>query len=701
VAFVNNQGPLDIQLQRALALHQAGRLEEAQFLYEQILFVQPRHFDALHLSGVLASNANDPQRALDFLDRALDVDPNNAPAHFNRGAVLQQMKQRDAAIASYDRSIAIDPQLADAFCNRAVLQTELKLLPAALASCNQAIALRPNFAEAYYNRGNVYRELNSRPAAIDSYDAAIAIRSNYPEALFNRGNVLAELKEWDAALASYTEAVAVRSGYAVAHVHRGNVFRELNQWEAALASYRQADALDPRLEFLAGQLLHAQMRICDWTDVETRWARLAERILNDESAANPFAVLALCDSAAIQKKAAQIWIREKCAPDPSLGPIPRRALRDRIHVGYFSADFHDHATSYLIGELFELHDRSRFRITAFSFGPNSGSEMRSRLMAACDEFIDVGAQPDSEIASLARRLEVDIAVDLKGYTESNRAGIYAHRAAPLQVNYLGYPGTLGADYMDYLIADRTLIPQESLSGYAEHIAYLPHSYQANDARRKVSDRAFTRAQLGLPEAGFVFCCFNNNYKITPAVFDRWMRILERVSGSVLWLLEDNPAAAANLRREARRRNVSAERLVFAPRMDLPQHLARHGAADLFIDTWPCNAHTTASDALWTGLPLITHAGESFASRVAASLLTALELPELIASTLDQYEESAVALATDPPRLAAIKQKLAQSRSTAPLFDSPRFARDLERLYSAMVRRYHEGLPPGNIMVESR
>ena len=311
---------------------------------------------------------------------------------------------------------------------------------------------------------------------------------------------------------------------------------------------------------------------------------------------------------------------------------------------------------------------------------------------AFDRFIDVRGSSNEDIALLARSLEIDIAVDLMAFTAECRPQIFALRAAPVQVNFLGYPGTMGAPYMDYLIADRTLIPEGSRSHYSEKIIYLPHSYQVNDAKRRVADVTFTREDLGLPPAAFVFCCFNNSYKITPDTFDSWMRILRRVEGSVLWLLEDNASVASNLRREAVRRNVQAERLIFARRVPMPEHLARLRAGDLFIDTLPYNAHTTASEALWVGLPVVTCLGETFAGRVAASLLQAIGLPELIAAHRDQFEELVVELATDAQRLAKIRQKLADNRLTTPLFDARLFAKHIEAAYTLIDERHHAGLP---------
>lgn len=367
-------------------------------------------------------------------------------------------------------------------------------------------------------------------------------------------------------------------------------------------------------------------------------------------------------------------------------------------MAYVSADFREHAVAYLIAGLFERHDRSRFEITAVSIGPDDKSAMRNRIQAAAEYFVDAWRTHEKDIAALVRQREIDVVVDLNGYTEYNRIGIFSRRPAPIQVNYLGYPGTLGAECMDYIMADRILIPEDRSEFYLEKLAALPDSYQMNDDKRVISDRVFTRAELGLPETGFVFCCFNNSHKITPQMFDCWMRILKQVDSSVLWFLETNATIAGNLKKEAVARGVDARRLVFAKRMPLHDHLARHRLADLFLDTLPYNAHTTASDALWAGLPVITCMGQSFAGRVAASLLNAIPLPELITTTLEAYEALAVAVATRHDELEDIKGKLAHRRLTAPLFDTEKTARHIEAAYVAMVARHQAGLAPGHIDV---
>ncbi len=725
-------GRLAARLQQALALFRLGELPEAASIYEEILKVHPRQLEALLWLGVIAGQTNDPSKAVALFDKAIACDPKNAAAFNNRGLALQAQKRWEAALASYDRAIAIKADYALAHYNRGnalkdlarpddavdsyrraiaikadfaeahfnlgVIQGERQQWDAALASYDRAIAARPQFAEAFFNRGNIFRELTQSRAALDCYDRAIAARAHYPEAYLNRGDVLHALKQRESALESYERAIALKVDNAKAYLNRGNILREMKQLEPALASYDRAFAIDPDLEYLQGLRRYAKMQLSDWQGLDGDLAELSARIARDEPACPPFPTLVMSGSAELQKQAAQIWVRDRCPLNGSLPPVLKPPEGDRIRIGYFSADLHDHATAYLIAGLLELHDRSRFEVIAFSFGPESQGGMRARIADACEDFIDVRGESDTEVARLARQRKVDIAVDLKGFTQDNRAGIFALRAAPVQVNFLGYPGTMGASYMDYIIADAMLVPEESRRHYAEKIVYLPGSYQVNDRKRAIADRGFTRTELGLPEGAFVFCCFNNNFKILPDTFDAWMRILKRVNGSVLWLYEDHPAAAGNLRREAASRSVDAARLIFAARMDLPDHLARHRAADLLLDTWPCNAHTTASDALWAALPLLTCPGESFASRVAASLLTAVGLPELIAASPGDYEDLAVALAHDPARLAVLKQRLAERRLTAPLFNTELYTRRLESAYEMMCARQRAGLPPEHLIV---
>jgi predicted O-linked N-acetylglucosamine transferase (SPINDLY family) len=445
--------------------------------------------------------------------------------------------------------------------------------------------------------------------------------------------------------------------------------------------------------------LYSRMMICDWDAFESALSEIVDKTKQGNAAFSPFPLLPLTDSPDLQLRAAETYAADKYPVQSGLGPIPERTPHERIRIGYYSADYRNHATTYLIAELFEAHDKEKFELIGFSYGPDQKDEMRERVVAAFDRFIDIRDMSDIEVAELSRELEIDIAVDLKGYTEDARSGIFSYRAAPVQVSYLGYPGTMGASYIDYIIADSTVITAESQPYFSESVVYLPGSYQVNDSKRKISERLFTREELGLPDDGFVFCCFNKNYKITPRTFDSWMRILGEVNNSVLWLFEKNDAASANLRKQAERQGIDPGRLIFVTFLPLDEHLARHRAADLFIDTFPYNAHTTASDALWSGLPVLTCAGESFASRVGASLLNAIEMPELITSTHEEYEALAVELASNPDKLAQVRNKLQDNRMTTPLFDAQLFTQNLEKAYRAMYQKYQTGQPASHMYIE--
>ena len=661
--------------------------------------MNPSSADAHHSRGNVLRDLNRHAEALESYDCALALKPDYASAYNNRGNVLRALNRHAEALESYERALALKPDYVNAHNNRGTVLRDLNRRAEALESYERALALKPDSVESLNNRGIVLRDLNRHAEALDSYEQALALKPDYAEAHNNRGVVLRDLKRFAEALESYGRALALKPDYAEAYNNRGNVMCALKRYPEALEAYERALQLKPDSDFLYGDWLYTRMQICDWSDEASYFVHLFEKIEHYEKASQPFPVLAMPSSLALQRRVAEIWVQDRHPANSALPRIAKRPRHHNIRIGYFSADFHGHATSHLMAELFERHDKSKFQLTGFSFGPDRDDAMRRRVSAAFDRFIDVRSHSDTDVAMLARELEIDIAVDLKGFTQDSRTDIFATRAAPIQVNYLGYPGTMGADYIDYLIADTTLIPGTHQQYYAEKIVYLPDSYQPNDSKRYISGKVFTREQLGLPRRGFVFCCFNSNYKINAGLFDRWMRVLNLVEGSVLWLLEDNDQAANNLRKEAVCRGVSADRLIFAPRMPLPEHLARHCLADLFLDTLPCNAHTTASDALWAGLPVLTCLGATFAGRVGASLLNGIRLPELIADTPEQYEGLALALATDPNKLGEIKQKLADNRLTTPLFDIRLFTRRIEAAYTRMYERYQADLPPEHIYVQ--
>jgi predicted O-linked N-acetylglucosamine transferase (SPINDLY family) len=515
--------------------------------------------------------------------------------------------------------------------------------------------------------------------------------------LTNKGVSLHELKRYDEAIACYDKALSLQPDYHEALTNKGATLKELERYDEAIACYGKALNLSPNIDWIYGDLVDVKLKICNWLDLTTLLEIISKKVIANEKTLQPFSLLTLTDDALLHKKSSEIATKSRYPFTSILGDIPKHPKREKIRVGYFSADLKNHPVAFLMAELFEIHDRGKFEIFAFSL-VRACDSMSMRLKKAFDHFIDVDGMSDVAVAKLARDYSIDIAVDLSGFTKDARTGIFSYCAAPIQVNYLGYPGTMGTNYIDYIIADKTLIPLESQSYYSEKAVYLPNSYQVNDRNRLISDRKFTRQELGLPEEGFVFCCFNNNFKILPSTFDSWMRILKAVEGSVLWLLQDNPQAVENLKKEAHKKGIDMRRLVFADRAPLSEHLARHRSADLFIDTLPYNAHTTASDALWTGLPVLTLQGHSFTSRVASSLLNAIELPELITYTQEAYEALAIELAKNREKLASIKQKLENNRLTTPLFDTPLFTRNLEAAYIEMMERYWLDLKPDHIAI---
>ncbi len=645
-------------------MHRGRRLAEAERLYRDVLADDPRHFDALHLIGVLQYETGRWDAAAQSIRAAIAVRPDFAPAYVNLGLALQKLGKLDEALVSYDR----------------------------------ALSLKPDYANAYVDRGNVLLDLLRFEDAVASYECALALEPGYAQALYNRGIALLELDRADDAIASYDGALKLKPDYAQALYNRAVALQHLRRQEEVAATFARLVALDPEFPFAQGMLLHARMHCCDWSAFEPAVDAVNRGVRARRRAMEPFGYLAVTDSPADSRTCAEVFAAARMPPAPTRFWNGETYGNAKIRVGYVSGEFQHQATSILIGELFELHDRSRFELIAIDNGRNDASALRGRIERAFGEIVDITRLPDREAAAAIRDRKIDLLINLNGYFGRERQRVFSFRPCPVQVSYLGFPGTLGAPYIDYILADPVVIPPGHDTFYTEKVVRLPDTYQVNDRKRAIAERTPARAELGLPDAGFVFCCFNNNYKITPRVFDVWMRLLKQVPASVLWLLEGNAAAVRNLRGEARQRGVAPERLVFAPRMILPEHLARHRQADLFLDTLPCNAHTTASDALWAGLPLLTCTGGTFAGRVAASLLHAVGLPELVTESLDEYQARALELATTPDRLGDLRARLARNRTTHPLFDTERFRRHLESAYVTMWETYQRGAPAAGFEV---
>ena len=687
---------------RGNALRDLKRPEEALASYDKAIALKRNYAEAYNNRGGALRDLKRSEEALASYDKAIALKPDYADSYYNRGLALQDLKRPAEALANYDKAIALQPDNAQAYNNRGAALRDLKRPEEALASYNKAITLKPDHAAAYNNRGYALRDLKRSEEALASYDKAIALKADYAEAYSGRGAALWDLKRPEEALASYDKAIALQPDYADALNNRGVALTKLKRFEEALASFDRALAVEPDHAHAFSGIIDCINKLCDWRRTTDVADDVIAHVSKNKSIIAPFVLLGYSDDPVLQLQCARNLIADRF---PSLpGPLwtGARWRHDKVRIGYLSADFRQHAVAYLMAELFERHDRSRFEIIGVSFGADDKSEMRKRLVAAFDRFYDVREKSDKEVAKLLHDLQVDIAIDLMGYTMDSRSGILAYRPAPIQASYLGFPGTMGAEFIDYIIADKTVAPFEHQPFYTEKVVHLPDCFQVNDRNRKIAVQTPTREETGLPAEAFVFCCFNNNWKITPTIFDVWMRLLSRIEGSVLWLSQSNDTAVRNLRGQADARGIETSRLIFAPRvLRLDDHLARHRLADLFLDTLPFNAHTTASDALWAGLPVITQLGEAFAGRVAASLLNAIGLAELVTHSIEDYEALALRLAKHPTLLEGYRHRLATNRLTHPLFDTDRFRLHIEAAYLKMWEIWQRGEQPRSFAVEPK
>ncbi|MEH2327498.1 MAG: TIGR03032 family protein [Nostoc sp.] len=662
--------------QQALALQTQLQLTEAIALYEEIIAQYPQY----------------------------------APAWYQLGVIMDNQGQTNQAILAYQQALTINPKYAQAHNNLGIVEVAEKNLEKAIAYFQSAILSNPNYAFAHNNLGLVWQMQGKLSAAAAKFQEALQKNPDYPEAYLNLGIVLEAQENLEGAIACYRLAIRHNQDYIKAYNRLGSALLSLaiasnGQVDEAKVAFEKVLQLQPDSPEAFNYLFYLKEMSCDWRSRQSDLTRIWEQTVSEVEKQKPTTIgpfdslykpwdktflLKIAQTHAQSIKAQ--WASEK----QSLNFTHSRFLNGRLRIGYLSNDFRNHATSHLMKSLFNLHDQANFEIFVYSFGTDDNSEYRQHIAVNSEHFRDITTLSIEESARQIYNDGIHILIDLKGYTAGSRSAILALRSAAIQVSYLGYPGTMGADFIDYIISDPVVTPPEFADGFSEKLVTLPHSYQVNDYQQAIASTPVTRSEYGLPESGFVFCCFNNNYKIEPEIFDVWMRILAAVPGSVLWLIVRFPAAEDNLKREAQARGINSDRLIFAQYHTKAEHLARHQLADLFLDTLYYNAHTTASDALWTGLPVVTCIGKTFASRVAASLLTAVGLPDLITNNLKEYEQLAIHLGHSPIALQELKQRLAQNRTTYPLFDTPRFTRNLELAYFAMWEIYAAGNPPKTI-----
>jgi predicted O-linked N-acetylglucosamine transferase (SPINDLY family) len=691
-----------------------NQITDALACYDHAIYLDSKNVLAHYNKGRALKGLDKFEAAILSYDQALELNPKFYQAHYNLGNLLKELKRFKQALASYDQAIALEPTLAVAHLNRGVVLRELNQVEEALESFEEAIKLKPHYAEAFSNRGLALNELNQLQAAVESYEKAITLSPNVGEFYYNLGNTLKSQNLLSAAIECYEKAISINPKSPQALYNLGNALVEIRDYQRANSCFAKAYEIQPNTDWLMGMKLHTKLFLCDWSNLNSELLFIQSEILQRKPAADPFKTLVLFDNPQIHLLSAQTFVKsKKCSR--LLNKVSQiRSAENRLRIGYYSADLYYHPASIWLAEQLENHDKSKVELYAFCL-KSVQDPMKDRLEAAFDHWIDVQSMSDLEIAKLSRELGIDIAIDLNGHTADGRPGIFAARAAPIQVNHLGFPGSMGAEYIDYMFG-QTLGSEEALEDWAstrpfitEKIAYLPCAF-TYDRQRQISDEPLTRAQYGLPEKGFVFTCQNGCQKLMPEVFDIWMEILKAVPGSVLWLLKPNETAVKNLIKEAHARGVDAERLIFTARevvsMDqekarIGRYLASYKLADLFLDTWPYNAGTTAVDALWAGLPVLTKKGKALVARMATEALRGIEVPELITKTPEEYKELAIELAHNPDKLKQLKEKIQRNRLSTALFDPVANTRHIEDAYLEMYRRYQEDMAAEDFDIDAQ
>ena len=706
-------------INEALQLHEKGKIQDAIRLYLKILENKKNDSQLLFLLGTAYIQIGNTNLGIEQLKKSIFLKPENLFAHSNLGNAFKDLKRYEDAIASYNKAIEIDINYAEIHNNKGNALKSLERYDEAIESYDKAIKIKSDYAFAYNNKGNALKNLERYDEAIESYDKAIKINPNYIEAHHNKGNILKDLKRFDESISSYDKAIEINPDYYFSFNNRGIIFQHLNHFEKALASYDKAIEINPDypetynnkgnilkelkrydealtcyekaiklksdFDYMLGKVLNINMFLCNWIEFDSLIKEINNTIVKKSKVIEPFTFLGLIDNPVFLKLSSEKYIKNNFKKDLEIQSLAKYTNHKKPRIGYFSADFHNHATLHLMMDIFKNHNKSNFDFYGFSFGPQNNDIWNSEVKNYFLKFEDVSNISDKEVAYLSRKLEIDIAIDLKGLTSNSRSGIFSYRAAPIQINYLGYPGTTGADYMDYIIADEVIIPKESSNNYTEKILYLPDCYQPNIKKREISKKSFKRSDFGLPENSFIYCCFNSNYKITPHIFNIWMNILKAVPNSVLWIYKTNETASKNLIKESKAKGVDPKRIIFASYLPNDEHLKRISFADLFLDTFPCNAHTTASDAVRMCVPIVTLIGKSFASRIASSILNCLDMKELITRDEKEYQNLAIDLARHPKKINEIKDRLNDAISSSPLFDSSKFTKHLENIYLQLMK----------------
>jgi predicted O-linked N-acetylglucosamine transferase (SPINDLY family) len=667
-------------------------VEQAQALTEQY----PKAFIVWNILGASTAQIGKHDEAIEFYNKSISLKPDYAEAYGNMGNALKDQGKLEEAIEAFHKALSLKPDYADAYSNMGTALQDQGKLDEAIEAYNKALSLKPDYAEAYCNMGVTLKDQGKLEEAIEVCTKSISLKPDYADAYINMGVALKDQGKLEEAIDVYNKALLLRPDYAEVYINMGNALQGQGKLEDAIDAFNKALLLKPDHEVARLNKLLNQASICDWTGVEED-QKLIPTIGISDQYINPMIMMAFEDAPERHRIRSELYAKKfKQKPIP-MPPIPMQKPK-RLRIGYFSSDFRAHSVIYTIADVFDAHDRERFEIYGYSFGPNDDSEIRKRIINTVDVFHDVKEMGDKDIALLARQDKIDIAIDINGYTKLCRPGIFAYRAAPIQIHFWGSANTSGTDFIDYYIADNIGIPVEHEHHWSESIIRLPIWSQSRHKNNYVSDQLITRKDMGLPEHGFIFCNFNNSYKLSPIEFDIWMRLLDQVEDSVLWLLKPTKWVEKNLQQEARKRGVAADRLVFAEKLPHPVHLARQKLADVFVDNFNVNAGVTLGDALWVGLPVVTKLGKQMPARVGGMVLASIDMPELITKTEQEYEALLLELATNSQRLSAIKEKLVANRLSTPLFNAELFTKHLENGYQQAYQRYFDGNDPEAISV---
>ena len=689
----------EAHLSRGNALFSLKRYSDAIAAFDIALALKPDDPAALNNKGSALRKDGRHHEAVACFDKAIAIAPGHAGALMGRGIALIELKHWEEALRSFDALLLVAPDSVDVLNNRGFVLNALNRREEAIESYERALGIDPEHVEALVNLGAALADLGRHEAAITSYDRALSVAPHHVGALCNRAKALNTLRRYDEALSSLERALAIKPDHAEALLTRGNVFFTLQRFNAAIDCFEQVQAIKPDHPHAEAGLINCCLAICDWERLARLEPALMDGIAAGRSIVSPHILLQLSIDAASSLACTRRFVAHEVPTGPRLPPARQGGQSERIRLAYFSGDFRRHPVAYLIAGLLERHDRSRFDVIGVSFGPNDGSEIRTRIEQAVDQFYDVRSRSDSEVATLVCELGVDIVIDLTGHTEMSRTSILSHRPAPIQVSYLGLLGTMGADFIDYVIADGIVLPFDRQPFFTEKIVHLPDCFMVSDYRVAATPHVPARSEERLPAEGFVFSSLNGSYKIREPVFAVWMNLLRSIDGSVLWLLASNEQCVASLRKEAQQRGVDPARLVFAERTGLAEHISRQGLADLFLDTVPYNAGATAMATLWARVPILTVMGDQWVGRMAASMLSAIGLPDLVTSSIADYEALALKLATTPELMASLRARLARNRLTCPLFDTDRFRRHIEAAYQTMWERSRRGEAPAAFRVD--